>query len=386
MQSTSSLSLAQRLETVGFSDIVQIRNKILALREGGQKVFEFHGGEPYFETPDPIKQAIAQAIAENKTHYAPSSGIAPLRQQLARKLSAKNGIEATADEVIVTTGGMQALYAAFQTTLNPGDRCIVFSPYWTPIGDLLHAAQAEPLLVDSERGRADGLRTALASALSPKVRAIYYNTPNNPSGFVFTREEAEIVAEFAIQNDLIVIADEAYEDLVYEGEHFSIASLPGMMERTITCYTFSKSYAMTGWRVGYAVAREPWMTGLRKIVLYSTNGVATPNQWAALHALSTPETELLARREEYRRRRDLLVSGLHSVGFGIQPPAGAFYAFPNCEHIQRDSRVAAQILLEKARVSSVPGTVFAKEGHLRMCFAASPETIAGAIDSIRRNL
>ncbi len=195
--------------------------------------------------------------------------------------------------MIATVGGSQGLYGAFQCVLDPGDDVLVFSPYWTPIADLITGAQARPLRVPTSTARRNGIRNTLTQFSTPKTRAIYYNTPQNPSGLVFTRAEAEEVAAFAIERDLIVIADEAYEDLVYDGEHVSIASLPGMAERTITCFTFSKTYAMTGWRAGYAVAQEPFMTALRKIVLYSTNGVATPVQYAMIHALKTPESRSL---------------------------------------------------------------------------------------------
>jgi aspartate/methionine/tyrosine aminotransferase len=386
METKTSFTVARRLDTVGFSDIVQIRNKIMSLREAGHEVFEFHGGEPFFETPDDIKQAMYAAIADNKTHYAPSSGIAPLRQSLARKLAARNNLNITADDVLITNGGMQALYATFQTVLNPGDECLLFSPFWTPIRDLIHGCEARPVYLDIAEARGIGIRQALETARTERTRAVYFNTPNNPAGFVLTRQEAEEVAAFAREHDLIVVADEAYEDLVFDGEHFSIASLPDMLERTITCYTFSKSYAMTGWRVGYAVALEPWMTGLKKVVLYSTNGVSTATQWAALHALNTPLSELVRRKEEYRRRRDLMVNGLRSVGFEIEAPAGAFYAFPSAARLSPDSRQASQLLLDRARVSSVPGTVFGKEGHLRMSFSTAPEVIEGAIESIRKNL
>src|SRR5947209_5206713 len=190
MPTSTQFSLARRLEAVGFSDIVQVRNKILELREAGEEVYEFHGGEPYFETPDAIKESLAMAIAQNKTHYAPSSGIAPLRQRLAEKLARKNGLHVTADDILITTGGMQALYAAFQAVLNPGEECIVFSPLWTPIGEILRGCEAEPLLIDSAEARRSGLRDALKKVMRPSVRAIYYNTPNNPSGLGFTREDA----------------------------------------------------------------------------------------------------------------------------------------------------------------------------------------------------
>jgi aspartate aminotransferase len=241
------------------------------------------------------------------------------------------------------------------------------------------------LLVPTITARRNGIRKTLEQFSTNRTRAIYYNTPQNPSGLVFTRAEAEEVAAFAIERDLIVIADEAYEDLVYEGEHVSIASLPGMAERTITAFTFSKTYAMTGWRAGYAVAKEPFMTALRKIVLYSTNGLATPVQYAMIQALTTPESQIVARREEYRRRRDLLVAGLCEVGFACEPPAGAFYAFPNVEKIHKNSRTAAQILLEKAHIATIPGSVFGAqgEGHLRFGYAITIKEIEDCVEALR---
>ncbi len=383
----SGIRLAKRLDEVGFSDIVQIRNQVMALRAEGLQVHALHGGEPFFETPDDIKFAAVRALVDNQTHYAPSSGVFPLRQALAQKLAAKNGIHVTTDEVIVTVGGSQGLYAAFQSVLDPGDDMLVFSPYWTPIGDLVTGAQARPLLVPTSTARHNGIAKTLEQFSTPKTRAIYYNTPQNPSGLVFTRAEAQEVAAFAIARDLIVIADEAYEDLVYDDEHVSIASLPGMAERTITSYTFSKTYAMTGWRAGYAVAKEPFMTALRKIVLYSTNGVTTPVQYAMIHALTTPESQIAARREEYRKRRDLMVAGLNEVGLICDPPpAGAFYAFPNVEKIHKNSRTAAQILLEKAHIATIPGSVFGAqgEGHLRFGYAITLKELEDCVDALRK--
>lgn len=380
------IRLARRFDEVGFSDIVQIRNKVMAMRAEGLRVYSLHGGEPFFETPDEIKFAAVRALVENQTHYAPSSGLPSLRKALVGKLAAKNKIRITPEEVIATVGGSQALYGAFQSVLDPGDDCLVFSPYWTPIRDLVTGAQARPLLVPSITARRNGIRNTLEQFATPKTRAIYYNTPQNPSGLVFTRAEAEEVATFALEHNLIVIADEAYEDLVYDGEHFSIASLPGMAERTITCYTFSKTYGMTGWRGGYAVAKEPFMTALRKIVLYSTNGVPTFVQHAMVYALATPESKISALREEYRKRRDLLVAGLNEVGLECDPPAGAFYAFPSAEKINKNSHTAAQILLEKARIATIPGSVFGAqgEGHLRFGYAIPIEEIEKCVEALRK--
>ena len=383
---TSNLRVARRLDEVGFSDIVQIRNKVMALRSSGETVHMLHGGEPYFETPEPIKYAAMKALVDNHTHYAASSGIATLRLALSAKLIVKNNILANPTNVIVTVGGSQALYGAFQAVLDPGDDALLFSPYWTPIADLIRGAQARPLLVPTSSARRNGIAATLAQFSTENTRCIYYNTPQNPSGVVFTRAEAEEVAQFAIERDLVVVADEAYEDLVYDGDHFSIASLPGMAERTITCYTFSKSYGMTGWRGGYAVASEPFMSALRKIVLYSTNGVPTFVQHAMLQALHTPDAELANRLEEYRKRRDLLVAGLNSVGLDCESPAGAFYAFPNVEKIHKNSRTAAELLLEKAHIATIPGSVFGAqgEGHLRFGYALSIPEIEAAVEALKK--
>ncbi|HEX3084129.1 MAG TPA: aminotransferase class I/II-fold pyridoxal phosphate-dependent enzyme, partial [Pyrinomonadaceae bacterium] len=322
----ASFRLARRLDEVGFSDIVKVRNRVMELRAQGAAVYQFEGGEPNQPTPDYIKQAIGAALQENKTRYAPSSGIAELRRAIAEKLRERNQIEASEQNVLVVNGGMQGLFAAFQSTVNPGDDVLVFSPYWTPIKDLVAHCGGRLVLVPTDEGRNEGFSETLARYVTAETRVLYFNTPTNPSGVVFTREETEQVAAFAVDRDLIVIADEAYEDIVYDGEHVSIASLPEMFERTITSFTLSKSYAMTGWRIGYTVATEPWMTGLAKAVLYSSNGVSTPTQWAALAAFTTPSDFLETSRAAYRERRDALVGGLNELGLTCDPPAGAFYA------------------------------------------------------------
>ena len=385
---STAFRLAARLERVGFSDIVQIRNRIMALRADGATVYQFEGGEPFLNTPEQIKDAMRRALAENKTRYAPSSGIPELRAAIAAKVRERNQIPAETEDVLVVNGGMQGLFGAFQSVVNPGEEVLLFSPYWTPIKDLVANCEAESVFVSTDEARTEGFAQTLARHLSTRTRAIYFNTPQNPTGTVFTRADAEAVASFAREHDLIVVADEAYEDLVYEGEHVSIAALPGMFERTITCFTLSKSYSMTGWRIGYTIAPEPWMTGLRKTILYSTNGVSTPTQWAALAAINSPTDYFANARAAYRERRDLLVAGLNELGLTCAPPAGAFYAFPDATRIHADSRTAAEILLDRAQVATVPGVVFGPhgEGHLRFSFSTSLETIQAGLDSMRRQL
>jgi aspartate/methionine/tyrosine aminotransferase len=379
------LALADRMSGVGFSEIVKIRNKILALRERGEHVFQFEGGEPFANTPDFVKEACVRALADNKTRYAPSSGIAPLLDAISEKLNRENGIPATPADVIVVNGGMQGLFAAFQSVVNPGDEVVMFSPYWTPVRDLVGLTRATPVLLDTVGARRNGFREAVEASVTERTRCIYVNTPQNPAGIVFSRDELEAIAAVAIAHNLAVVADEAYEHIVYEHDHVSIASLPGMFERTITCYTFSKSYAMTGWRLGYAVAAEPFITGLKKLVLTSTNGVSTPTQWAGLAALTTESDFIASCREEYRARRDLLVGGLQSLGFDIEPPAGAFYAFPRTTKFGDDSWALSTMLLERARVACLPGAIFGPEGegHLRFSFSTSVETIERGLEALR---
>lgn len=379
------MSLADRMAGVGFSEIVKVRNMILELRERGEHVFQFEGGEPFPETPDYVKEACTRALAENKTRYAPSSGIAPLLEALAAKLRGGNAVPAEPSDLIVVNGGMQGLFAAFQSVVNPGDEVVMFSPYWTPVRDLVGLTRGTPVFVDTVRARREGFREAIEAKMTERTRCIYLNTPQNPTGIVFTRAELEAVAAVARARDLVVVSDEAYEHITYDAEHVSIASLPGMFERTISCFTFSKSYAMTGWRLGYAAAPEPFITGLRKLVLTSTNGVSTPTQWAGLAALTTESDFVESCRSAYRARRDLLVGGLREIGFRIEAPAGAFYAFPDATPFGSDSWALSRMLLERGRVACLPGVIFGAEGegHLRFSFSTSLETIERGLEALR---
>jgi aspartate aminotransferase len=262
----------------------------------------------------------------------------------------------------------------------------MFSPYWTPILDLVAYHEAKAVLVPTAEARREGLTAALARRTTPRTKVLYWNSPNNPTGDVFPRAEVEEVAAFARERGLAVISDEAYEDLVYEGDPpVPIASLPGMYERTLTVYTLSKSYSMTGWRIGYVVAPKAYQTAIKTVVLYTTNGVSTPTQWAALEAIRRG-TEFVAEwRKGYRARRDRLVAGLRAAGFELEAPRAALYLFPKTPPwLGADSRAAAKALLDGARVATVPGIVFGPEGegHLRFSFSVSEEMIAGGCEAL----
>lgn len=385
---TTTRKPAERSALLGFSDIVKIRNRVLDLRAKGQRVLQLEGGEPFLTTPDFVKAAMVAALKADQTRYAPSSGIPQLLEALRAKLATKNKVEVTTQQLIVTAGGAHGLFCAFQASVNPGDEVMFFAPYWTPIHDQVRFSGGIEVRVpwDDVRGR-DDLREVLEQRASGKTRVIYINTPANPTGDVLTRAQLESIAAFAREHDLTVIADEAYEDLLYDGEHVSIASLPGMLERTITVYTFSKSFSMTGWRIGYLVADAPYMDFIRKLVLNSVNGVSTPTQFAAVAAITHDPHFFDSLREEYRRRRDLLVSGLNAVGFRCLTPPGAFYTFPDVrERLGNDSWKAMETVLERTSVASVPGAVFGPEGegHLRMSYSTSMEVLEEAIEALRK--
>ncbi len=379
-------STAKRFENVGFSEIVKVRNRVIELLSAGQKVWRFEGGEPWMNTPETVKAAMGAALVRNQTRYAPSSGIPELRQAILAKARDRNRIPADDEAPVVVNGGMQGLFAAFATLLDPGDEVLMLSPYWTPIVDLVAYHQARAVLVATAAARRGGLAAALAARTTGRTKVIYWNNPANPTGDVFSAAETQEVAAFARERGLAVIADEAYEDLVYEGEPaVPIASLPGMFERTITCYTLSKSYSMTGWRLGYVLAPKRYQMPIKTVVLYTTNGVSTPTQWAAVEALGRG-TEFVAEwKAGYRSRRDRLVAGLKAAGFELETPRAALYLFPKTPAwLPPDSRAAARTLLDEAKIATVPGIVFGPEGegHLRFSFSVSEEMIAGGVEAL----
>ena len=377
---------ARRFDSVGFSEIVRVRNRVMELLAAGQKVWRFEGGEPWMNTPDAVKAGMTEALARNQTRYAPSSGIPELRKAILAKVRDRNGIPADDESPVVVNGGMHGLFAAFATLLEPGDECLMLSPYWTPIVDLVAYHEAKAVLVPTAEARRDGLAAALARGVTPKTKVLYWNNPVNPTGDVFSRAETEEAAAFARERGLAVISDEAYEDLVYEGEPTTaIASLPGMYERTITAYTLSKSYSMTGWRLGYVIAPKHYQSPMKTVILYSTNGVSTPTQFAAVEALARGTEYVAGWKAGYRARRDRLVAGLQAAGFAIEPPRAALYLFPKLPAwLSQDSRQAARALLDEAKIATVPGVVFGPhgEGHLRFSFSVPEEMIAGGVEAL----
>lgn len=382
------------LDNVPWSGIVRIRDMMYGVKDP----FRLDQGDVSFDAPETVKSAMTRAIAENKTHYLQSTGLPRLRELLAEKMRTRNGIPVgDPDEVLVTNGGIHALYVMFQGLLEPGDEVLLPDPVWPPTMGHVIAAQARPVFVplhESLGWRYD--LDELRKAVTPKTRAIYINSPHNPTGGVLTRADIEAIAGLARERNLCVFADEAYEDVLFEGEHVSIGSLPGMYERTLSMFTFSKSYAMTGVRLGYLAVKNPQLRDrCKKILLYTTSNVCSIVQYGGIGALEGSQQCIKDFAVELKARRDLFDDGLQSLGgvFTGERPKGAFYAFVRFDPAWEGARGAesaswamAEHLIRHGRIGCVPGVDFGRngEGHIRFCFARERKELTGALESMRQ--
>jgi aspartate/methionine/tyrosine aminotransferase len=355
------------------------------LEREGHDIIHMEVGEPDFDTPEHIKRAAREALARGVTKYTPSRGIPELRAAIAEHLSTK-GISASADEVLVTPGAKHAIFCAMAAALDPGDEVIIPSPCWTYEG-IVRIAGAKPLFVETVQ--ADGFRLDVEKVqeqLSPKTRMVVLNYPNNPTGATMLKPDLRALADLAIDHKLWVLSDEIYDCLVYEGDHISIASLGDMHERTIYINGFSKAYAMTGWRLGYAAAPRELADQMNKVQQASTSCAPAFVQAAGVAALRGPQDCVSKMRDEYHRRRDAIVSGLNSIkGFECPSPKGAFYVFPSIKELGLKSLKLCELLLQKAGVAAVPGSEFGPygEGYIRLSYATSMANIEKAIERIK---
>jgi aminotransferase len=346
-------------------------------------------GEPDFTTSKNIIDAACKALQEGITHYTPNAGILPLRQAITKKLKNKNNVEIDPEtEIMITAGGMEALMLVMMVTLDPGDEIILTDPFWTnhPSQVLMTGAIPRFVKVYEEDGFAynpDNVRKAINS----KTKAILINSPANPTGGVAGREVLEELARIAIEHDLIVITDEVYQHLIYDGAEFvSIASLPGMKERTVIIDSFSKAYAMTGWRIGYAAGCKEILQNMIKLHENVVSCITTSSQYGAIEALEGPQDYLGYMLDKYAVRRNLIVEGINSIEkLSCIKPKGAFYAFPNITGTGMKSEEFAVELLKKTGVVVVPGSGFgeAGEGFIRISYATSEENIKEGLKRIK---
>jgi aspartate aminotransferase len=389
--------MASYLDSVPFSGIIRIRDMMYSVKDP----FRLDQGDVSFDSPDSVKSAMTRAIAENKSHYLQTTGVPRLRELIAAKLRDKNHIPINDDEhVLVTNGGIHGLYIICRALLEPGDEVIVPDPEWPPAAGNILAARGVPVPVRLHESK--GWRwnpDEVEAAITPKTRVLYVNSPSNPTGGVLPREDLESLATIARKHDLWVISDEAYEDVVFDGTHVSIASLPGMYERTIPLFTFSKSYAMTGLRLGYiAVEDAKIRERAKKILFYTASNIASVVQFGGIGALEGPQDCIEEFRTELRARRDLFYRGVGELSGDVltgKPPAGAFYAFLKIDPQWSGSGQASttpslswrmtEYLINNGRIGCVPGVDFGAngEGYLRFCFARDRKELTGALDSMK---
>jgi aminotransferase len=353
-----------------------------------QDVISLGIGEPDFVTPEPIVQAGIRSLLAGETHYTSNAGLLELRQAVTANLAQRYSVEySSTSEITITVGVSEALYLALTALLNPGEEVIIPTPCFVSYQAEVILAGGVPVEVPTRVEDGFQLRAdALASAITPRTKAILLGYPNNPTGATYTRQKLLEIAHLAEEHDLAVISDELYDQLVYGIEHVCFPTLPGMRSRTILLGGFSKNYAMTGWRAGFAAAPAELMRGLLLIHQYTIMSAPTMTQVAALEALKNGDKYVIEMREEYDRRRKLIVGGLNELGLPTFEPHGAFYAFPNIAVTGMSDETFAQKLLEEERVAVVPGSAFGAggEGFVRCSYATAYEKIEEALQRIQR--
>ena len=382
--------IAHRVRDLPGSATVAAADKARRLKAEGRSVVDLSGGDPDFPTAAHVTEAAVASLNRGFTHYTPSRGIPELLNAIARKLATENGASyEPTKEILVTPGGKQALFTAAQALLDPGDEVIIFSPAWVSYAPCAALAGARVVYVPMNmQTTAAELQSNLAHAISPRTKLAILNTPNNPTGQVWTAEQLQTLADAAQAHDFIVLADEIYEKILYDGaQHISIASLPGMWERTLILNGLSKSHAMTGWRLGYIAGPEPLIAELLKVHQHSTTCATSFVQEAAVAALNGPQeyTEYMVSR--YKARRDRLVADLNAIpGVRCDLPQGAFYVFPDITGTGLSSLAFTERLLEAEAVVVTPGDAFgpAGVGFVRLSYADSDEMLQEGARRIKR--
>ncbi|MDY3239152.1 MAG: pyridoxal phosphate-dependent aminotransferase [Anaerovoracaceae bacterium] len=362
--------------------------KMFALAAEYENVINLCIGEPDFDTPQHIIDAGSYALNHGYTKYVANSGLPLLRKAIAEKMTAENHVECSENNVMVTNGAGQALMSAVQCALNPGESIIIADPYYPNYLGYFALAGVEVIAVPTKESEQFHLTAeAIEKAMKPSTKAVLINSPSNPTGAVLSFDELKKIADLAKRKDLIVISDEPYESIVYnKRRNYSIAALPGMFERTITINSFSKTFAMTGWRVGYAVAEESFINAMTVMQESLTSSVNAASQYAAYVALKSEKDDVEKMRKIYEERADLLEKGLNRIkGFSFVKPEGAFYAFVNIKETGMTSTEVSQKLIEECQVVTTPGSAFgsAGEGYIRISFASSSEVLEEALERIQ---
>lgn len=393
------MKLAERVQKIKPSPTIAVDTKAKEMKANGIDVIGFGAGEPDFDTPEHIKAAAVTALKEGKTKYTPVAGVNELKDAILAKVKKDNGLDYTRAEVTTACGGKQILYNAAQALFEEGDEVIIPSPYWVSYPDQVLLNDAEPVILQTQEENEFRVRPEeLEAAIGPKTKAFILNSPSNPTGSAYPKKELEALAKVLVKREIFCISDEVYEKIVYDKFKFaSIASLnPEIKALTLTCNALSKTYSMTGWRVGYAVGPGEIIAAMNKVQSQSTSHVTSIAQWAAVEALKAPQDFLKEWIAAFQKRRDVILAKLRAIpGVTCFTPQGAFYVFPNIssyfgrewEHgTIKNSNDLADYLLETVQVAVVPGIGFGAEGFIRLSYATSMANIETGVDRIAQAL
>ncbi len=380
------MRFARRMDKLGVVASFEVLQKAKQMEAEGRDIIHLEIGEPDFKTADHIKEAGIQAIRDNYTHYSAASGFWDLREAIAEYESKFKGFEVSPEEVVVTSGGKPIMYYAITLFSQRGDEILSPNPGYPVYESIIRFCGGKPIPFPFLGINAFNFDPGLFKSLvTPRTKMIILNTPSNPTGTIFTQKDLEFIAKIAIRNDLMVLSDEIYSRIVYEGEFNSIAAIPGMKERTIVLDGLSKSHAMTGWRLGWGIMPKKISNMMNRLNGNITSCASTITQRAAIQAITGDQTMTHEMVKKFRERRNLMVKGLNKIpGFTTLKPFGAFYVFPNIEGTGMQSQVLANFLLDNAGVALLPGTGFGKygEGYLRLSYANSSDNIRAAVKKI----
>jgi len=371
-----------RMASIHESTTMKISAMAKKLAAGGLDIIDMGVGEPDFDTPKHIVEAGCSSIRMGETRYAPTAGIPELRRVIAEKLSRENSLQATADDVIVTPGAKMAVFAAIQALLQEGDECVLIGPSWVSYEPCVAFAGASVTW-----GEVDDnfMPQNIAETINSKTKLIIVNSPSNPTGSVFDRKVLEEIRDLAMDHNLSVISDEIYEKIIYDHEHISIGSMPGMEDKTVTINGFSKVYAMTGWRLGYLTGPKETMKWVTRLLSHSVSQATTFVQRAGVAAMQGPQDEVASMAMEFRARRDMLVAGLKDLGIPCSVPGGAFYVFPDVSGLGGGDAFTDK-LLKDALIAATPGSAFGPGGanYVRLSYATSQSRIKQALERIEK--
>lgn len=380
------LRLAERMSRLGTETAFEVLNKARALERQGKNIIHLEIGEPDFDTPKNIVESAVNALHKGWTHYGPSAGLPDLRQAIAQEVSASRGVEVSADEVVVVPGGKPIIFFTILALCDEGDEVIYPNPGFPIYESMIHYVGGHAVPIRLKEEKDFGLDVdELASLITDRTKLIIINSPQNPTGGVLSKQQIRDIAEAIGDRNIMVLSDEIYSRLLFEGEHYSIMSVPGFKDRTILLDGFSKTYAMTGWRMGYGVMRPDLATHITRLMTNSNSCTASFTQVAGIEAIKGDQSSVDHMRDEFQRRRDVFVAGLNKLkGFSCRMPKGAFYAFPNITGTGWKSKKLADALLEDAGVACLSGTAFGDfgEGYLRFSIANSLDNLNQALKRI----